>query len=368
MIGNRILLLLRWIFLTLSFFRQNTTTAAPFRRSFPNATYPLIPRIETQRPTPITLVRQMEQLLKAIEKEGTMTMKIENTTSMDFLSLLQHEELVWKTTARKQQQSLRVFGESIIVSLLLLTTASIVSKGSTKTWVRLYQDGRHVFLQIMSVHGPVLWLYWIWRDSLQSKPSQSMWHTAAIVWLTFAKPNVLRYMWTVVLPKMGDTLRQMVVTEVWANFWAQLSDATGSVVVSFLSHMDEQFSWISTSASLPPTLSWWDEPQSSRLKYLKKFAQSAIQRGTRNLFKSALQKHLDAALTVLAKYAIDKTRGHFTSNQNVLSQERNDSLANIDWLFHRRQEQSCKTSKNLTEVSEPHNVAFTSWYNRTFDK
>ena len=271
---------------------------------------------ESTRTMTISLADRLEQLTPTDKNGASNAALNSDPLNSDFLYRLRREEdeairiqetkhdrRTWKFPAPEQ---LTFLWQSAVVSLLLMAAANLLS-GTSVSWSSLARDIRQAMKQAIAVNGPIQILQWIRRSggssSSESTPVHRTWsQNVALFFVTFAKPDLIRYLWNTVVP----TMRKMVVTEVWNRFFAKVFKATSVVGSTFLTALTAYVLGDSSSSSsimggfqsAAASSPWW-------LREGQSILTTAVQKGTKKIFQSALQHHLHAAVVTVLEYTRD---------------------------------------------------------------
>jgi len=268
---------------------------------------------ESTRTMTTSLADRLEQLTPADKNGGSSNAGLNSDPlNSDFLYRLRREEdeairiqetkhdrRTWNFPAPEQ---LTFLWQSAVASLLLMAAANLLS-GTSVSWSSLARDIRQAMKQAMAVNGPIQILKWMRRSSSSSSESSPVHRTwsqnVALFFVTFAKPDLIRYLWITVVP----TMRKMVVTEVWNRFFAKVFKATSVVGSTFLTALTAYVLGDSSSSSImggfqSASSPWW-------LREGQSILTTAVQKGTKKLFQSALQHHLHAAAVTVLEYTRD---------------------------------------------------------------
>jgi hypothetical protein len=175
-------------------------------------------------------------------------------------------------------------------SALLFFTAQLLSPYSSAA------IGQDLWMALLSALS-VSWLPWMW-----SRPASTANPTATTDFLAyvhlFADVELLQYLWLHIAPLSFQTFRKMLTMELWNRFWtATFRQATLLFPVRTSPTQPSSKKGSDTPPLAAASPAWLVESHS--------FLVGTIQRGTKKIFQSTLQKHLQDAITSLfqATYA-----------------------------------------------------------------
>ena len=186
----------------------------------------------------------------------------------DFRERLVAEEQQTLAEAQKPQTNNYLWQTASTALLLVLTTSLITSTPGGVMW----KDLTLVFSSITSVMWlPLLWIRprHFWQDFLSYLQ-------------VFGNRQTVLYIKDRVLPLTAVTLRKMILAEMWTRFWSRVF---ASVETHFRSSSDD------------------DDNDKSR-----SFLVTSIRKGMRSLFKSSMQKHLQAGIVAAGAYFLNALR------------------------------------------------------------
>jgi hypothetical protein len=234
---------------------------------------------------------------------GSVQMK--ESTSSDHLATLSSSEkgneFVNRLLQEQEQEDSTICTTSATTSLvwtvlggsaLLLLTSQVLSPSSSSTIAAMGQDLWKAAQAALSVN----WLPWMWiRPSFTAASAADL---VAYVQL-FAKVELLEYIWLHIAPLSFQSFRTMLIAELWNRFWtatfrqvALLFPPTPSTSSSSSSsHMD-------TPAAASPA--WLVESHA--------FLVGTIQRGTKKIFQTTIQKQLQEAMHPLLEVTYTAAR------------------------------------------------------------
>jgi hypothetical protein len=167
-------------------------------------------------------------------------------------------------------------------ALLLLSSQLLLSPSSTSTIAAMGQDLWTAAQAALSVN----WLPWMWIRSSSTATATSDLITYVQL---FAKVELLEYMWTNIAPLSFQSFRRMLVAELWNRFWTATFRQVALLFPPSPSSSSSSSS-SSTSQSTPAaTCPAW-------LAASHSFLVGTIQRGTKKIFQTTLQKHLQESI------------------------------------------------------------------------
>jgi hypothetical protein len=198
-----------------------------------------------------------------------------------------------KPKGAKSGTDYRFLLTSIVGSVLLFGVAHFLGNSPEFALAAVWKDLQKASLSAVAVHGA--WSAWQWiRRGSAGAPAPGgrslTWsQNLALFLVTFGKPDMLHYLWNRVLPVMGKTMRKMITAELWNRFWNKLFAQAGEVLTVTLFPVTDA-----------PTHGSGVLSKLMHQSAVNSFLAAAVARGTKRLFQSALQAHLqEAALTVI---------------------------------------------------------------------
>jgi hypothetical protein len=209
--------------------------------------------------------------------------------------LLQEQELEDSATASTVSTTSAATSLVLTVlggSALLLLIPQLLSTSSISAVATMGQDLWKAAQLALSVN----WLPWMWIRASSTATATS--DLVAYVQL-FAKVELLEYLWLHIAPLSYQTFRKMFVAELWNRFWAATFRKVGLL---FPPPAPPPSSSSSSSSNKkqpepPPTAlpAWLVDSHS--------FLVGTIQRGTKKIFRTTLQKKMQEAID----YALQAT-------------------------------------------------------------
>jgi hypothetical protein len=169
-------------------------------------------------------------------------------------------------------------------SALLLLSSQLLSLSSSSAIAALGQDLWKAAQVALSVN----WLPWMWI-----RPSFTATAAADLVTYVqlFAKVELLEYLWLHIAPLSFQSFRTMLIAELWNRFWT----ATFRQVALLFPPPASPPSSSSSSSSRSHT----DNPAAASPAWLVEshaFLVATIQRGTKKIFQTTIQKQLQGAI------------------------------------------------------------------------
>ena len=171
-------------------------------------------------------------------------------------------------------------------SALLLLTSQLLSPSSSSFIAAMGQDLWKAAHAALSVN----WLPWMWiRPNLTAGFAADL---IAYVHL-FAKVELLEYWWVHIAPLSFQSFRTMLIAELWNRFW------TGTFRQVALVFPPPAPPSSSSSSSSSSSRSTTDNPAAASPAWLVEshaFLVATIQRGTKKIFQTTIQKQLKGAI------------------------------------------------------------------------
>jgi hypothetical protein len=171
-------------------------------------------------------------------------------------------------------------------TLLLFLSSYLISSPSAAAFV--WNDLCKASQSALSV----LVLPWMWI-----RPT-SMAATDVMTYLqVFGKLSLAQYLWEHILPVSLETLRKMLVTEGWKRFWTAAFNQLNSYI-----QVRKESGGQATGSVTARAPAWLVESHS--------FLCGAIERGTKKIFQSTLQTHLQESMVSGFQVAVGAIREH----------------------------------------------------------
>jgi hypothetical protein len=179
-------------------------------------------------------------------------------------------------------------------SALLLLTSQLLSPSSSSAITAMGQDLWKAAQAALSVN----WLPWMWiRPNFNAASAADL---VTYIQL-FAKVELLEYLWLNVAPLSFQSFRTMLIAELWNRFWT----ATFRQVALLFPPQTPSTS--SSSSSRSHT----DTPAAATPAWLVEshaFLVATIQRGTKKIFQTTIQKQLQEAMNPLLEVTYTAAR------------------------------------------------------------
>lgn len=170
-------------------------------------------------------------------------------------------------------------------SALFLLTSVLLSPSSSSTIAAMGHDLWKAAQSALSVN----WLPWMWI-----RPSSTTATSDLVTYVQlFANKELLEYLWLHIAPLSFQSFRTMLIAELWNRFWTATFRRVALVFppTSSSSSSSSSRSHVDSAAATCPA--WLIASHS--------FLVGTIQRGTKKIFQSALQKHFQEAIDSLSQ-------------------------------------------------------------------